>query len=137
MAQTNTFNTRIQNKHDIEANWIEAINFIPLKAEIIVYDVDDTHNYARFKIGDGLHTINELPFAITDISDSIDEDKTYVHSQKIASDTWYVKHNLNKFPSVSVVDSANTLVGCDRDYINENELVVRSKAPFSGTCYCN
>ena len=66
-----------------------------------------------------------------------DEDKTYVHSQKIASDTWNVKHDLNKFPSVSVVDSANTLVLCDIDYINENELIVRSKAPFSGTCYCN
>lgn len=132
-----TFYGRIQHKHDIEANWIKAINFIPLKAEIIVYDADDTHHYARFKIGDGLHTINELPFTITDISDSIDKDKTYVHSQKIASDTWNVKHDLNKFPSVSVVDSANTLVVCDIDYINENELVVRSKAPFSGTCYCN
>ena len=78
-----------------------------------------------------------MPFAITDISDSTGEDKTYVHSQKVASDTWNVKHDLNKFPSVSVVDSANTLVVCDIDYINENELVVRSKAPFSGTCYCN
>lgn len=132
-----TFYGRIQHKHDIEANWIKAINFIPLKAEIIVYDADDTHNYARFKIGDGLHTVNDLPFAITDISDSTGEDKTYVHSQKVASDTWNVKHDLNKFPSVSVVDSANTLVVCNIDYINENELVVRSKAPFSGTCYCN
>ena len=64
-------------------------------------------------------------------------DKTYVHTQKVASDTWYIKHNLGKFPSVSVVDSAKTIIVCDIDYINENELVIKSKSPFSGTCYCN
>ena len=80
---------------------------------------------------------NEVFLINTSGACDCNEDKTYVHSQKIASDTWNIKHDLNKFPSVSVVDSANTLVLCDIDYLNENELVVRSKAPFSGTCYCN
>ena len=31
--------------------------------EIIVYDADDTYSYPRFKIGDGIHNVNELPFS--------------------------------------------------------------------------
>ena len=40
MAQTNTFNTRIQHKHDVEANWLKATTFTPKAGELIIYDVD-------------------------------------------------------------------------------------------------
>ena len=53
---------RLQDKHDIEANWNKAVNFIPMVAETIVYDIDDTHDKPRFKIGDGIRTVVELPF---------------------------------------------------------------------------
>lgn len=56
--------TRIINKHDTEANWIKAINFIPKQGEIVVYDKDGTHSYERFKIGDGSTKINNLPFSV-------------------------------------------------------------------------
>ena len=56
------FNTRIIQKHDIEVNWEKAINFIPMQGEIIVYDIDETYNYERVKIGDGTTKINDLPF---------------------------------------------------------------------------
>lgn len=56
-------NTRIQQKHDIEANWLKATNFIPLAGELIIYDPDDNYSYERFKIGDGETLINNLPFA--------------------------------------------------------------------------
>ena len=55
--------TRIQQKHDIEANWNKATNFIPLAGEMIVYDVDSNYSYERFKIGDGTSTVTALPFA--------------------------------------------------------------------------
>lgn len=35
------FNTRIQQKHDIEANWLNANNFIPKQGELIIYDADE------------------------------------------------------------------------------------------------
>ena len=61
-------NTRVVNKHDIEANWKKATTFIPKQGELIVYDIDNTHSYERFKIGDGKTLVNNLPFAsITDI----------------------------------------------------------------------
>ena len=62
MASEKTMNARLQQKHDIEANWLKAVNFIPKDGEIIVYDVDDTHNLPRLKIGDGITNVNTLPF---------------------------------------------------------------------------
>ena len=67
---TKRVKTRLQNKHDIEANWDQATNFIPLAGELIVYDAvyDASENpngfkYERFKIGDGKTNVNNLPFA--------------------------------------------------------------------------
>lgn len=71
-----TINARLQQKHDIEANWKLATNFIPLIGEIIIYDKEDATTslagtgrtspiyYERFKIGDGKTYINDLPFAL-------------------------------------------------------------------------
>lgn len=57
-----TLNTRIQQKHDIEANWLKATNFIPKAGEIIVYDADAAHPFPRIKIGDDETVVSELPF---------------------------------------------------------------------------
>lgn len=57
-----TIKARVQHKHDIEANWLKATNFIPKEGEIIIYDADATHTYTRIKIGDGVKTVNALGF---------------------------------------------------------------------------
>lgn len=58
--------TRIKNKHDTEANWALAENFKPYAGEVIVYDVDANHAYPRFKVGDGVTVVANLPFS-TDV----------------------------------------------------------------------
>ena len=68
MASEKNVNSRIQHKHDIEANWLKAINFIPKIGELIIYDPDDNYKYSRFKIGDGIRTINNLEFSQTDLT---------------------------------------------------------------------
>lgn len=55
--------TRIIHKHDTEANWNLATNFIPKQGEIIIYDKDSNYSYERFKIGDGTTLVSSLPFA--------------------------------------------------------------------------
>jgi hypothetical protein len=40
------------------------INFVPLSGEFIVFDPDETHNYARLKVGDGSTKLAKLPFFI-------------------------------------------------------------------------
>ena len=53
---------RLILKHDLEENWLKAVNFIPKQGEIIIYDVDNSHNYERLKIGNGIDVVSDLPF---------------------------------------------------------------------------
>ena len=62
MATEKQIKTRLQQKHDVEANWKLATNFIPKDGELIIYDPDNTHPEQRIKIGDGSTKINNLPF---------------------------------------------------------------------------
>lgn len=64
MAAEKNILSRIIHKHDIEANWNKATNFIPKAGEIIIYDKDETYDYERFKIGNGETNINDLNFII-------------------------------------------------------------------------
>ena len=64
-------------------------------------------------------------------------DKTYVFTQATASDTWEIKHNLYKYPSVSIVDSGDNIVYGDVQYIDINTCVCRFSVPFSGKAYLN
>ena len=57
-----TVKTRIQLKNDTEANWSRAINFVPLKGELIVYSTDEAHPFFRLKVGDGVTLVSDLPF---------------------------------------------------------------------------
>jgi len=61
MAEKILYGRMIQ-KHDLEANWLKATNFIPKQGEIIVYDKDSNYNYERIKIGDGTTLVSALPF---------------------------------------------------------------------------
>lgn len=68
-----TVKTRIQNKNDIEANWLKATNFTPLKGEVIIYNEDSTHNYKRVKIGDGKTLVSNLPFLNAELEAKISD----------------------------------------------------------------
>lgn len=77
MATEKKINSRIQQKHDVAANWAKATNFIPKKGEIIIYDAEynasgEETQAVRFKIGDGSKTVNNLPFAVIDHSSDIE-----------------------------------------------------------------
>lgn len=64
-------------------------------------------------------------------------DKTYIHTQFVASASWTVQHNLNKFPSVTVVDSAGTYVIGEITYNDMNTLTITFSGAFSGKVFCN
>jgi len=81
--------------------------------------IDKHYDFAAFTISSGL------------------EDKTFVFTQGVPSTTWTIQHNLNKFPSVSVVDTANTSVITQVDYIDENNLTLTNTAPFAGKAFLN
>ena len=64
-------------------------------------------------------------------------DKNFVYTQGAPASTWNVNHNLNKFPSVSVVDSANNDVIGDVQYVDVNNLTITFSSSFSGKAYLN
>ena len=71
MATEKKIPSRIQQKHDVAANWAKATNFIPKKGELIIYDAEYNTSGVettpvRFKIGNGSATVNALPFVKTD-----------------------------------------------------------------------
>ena len=70
-------------------------------------------------------------------STSISGMSTYTHTQSSSSDTWAITHNLGRFPSVEVVDSAGSVVIGDIRYIDENNITINFSAPFTGKAYLN
>lgn len=57
--------------------------------------------------------------------------------QAVASNKWKVVHNLGKYPSVLVQDSANSEIEGDIEFVSVNELIINFGAAFSGTAYLN
>lgn len=147
MAEKN-INSRIQQKHDIESNWLKAINFIPKQGELIVYDIDENHNYERIKIGDGITTVSSLPFIDdtkankTDIIQAdwnqnnntaldyvknrthwVEDDGETYHSldEKFIPDTIARKSELNNLDLITVED-IDAICGTNIQYANMNEV---------------
>lgn len=65
------------------------------------------------------------------------KDSHYTHDQNSVSDIWSVTHNLGKKPSVTVVDSADTVLYGSVSYTNDNSLTITLSAPTSGKAYMN
>lgn len=76
--------------------------------------------------------LNDSGCCVNDI-----RDKSYIYKQKSASNEWYITHNLNKYPAVSIVDSADSIIVGEVQYIDMNSLIVKFSDPFSGKAYIN
>lgn len=69
---------------------------------------------------------------------TIQKASTYTHLQNTPAATWAVNHNMNKYPSVTVVTSAGDLVGgAEVHYIDENNLTIGFSSAFSGKAFLN
>jgi len=64
-------------------------------------------------------------------------DKNYLHDQGISSTVWTITHNLNKFPSVTVKDSAGEEVEGEVHHVSVNQLTITFSASFSGVATLN
>jgi len=63
--------------------------------------------------------------------------ENYVHDQQVASASWVVIHELDKFPSVSIVNTANQAVVGDITYNTLNQLTITFTSQISGKAYIN
>ena len=110
MANEKVFQSRIQLKHDIEENWLKAINFVPKKGEIIIYDSDSNNPTPRFKIGDGVAVIGSLPFVAAQADWNITDE----------SNSGYIKNKPNYDKIVTDLEELSTNVAYINKENNEN-----------------
>lgn len=75
--------------------------------------------------------------AITNLKELLERADTFVFEQSIASDTWEIEHNLNKFPSVTIVDSAGTAYYAAVQYESKNKIIVTMNGATTGKAYLN
>ena len=64
-------------------------------------------------------------------------DLHYTHYQDIPADTWYIVHNLNKEPSIQVLNSAGTVIYPDIKHTSTNTAELYFKSAMSGRAICN
>lgn len=61
----------------------------------------------------------------------------YIHEQGVAANVWEIQHNLNRLPSVTVVDTADNVVMGYVTYIDKDNVRVTFNAAFKGKAYLN
>lgn len=62
---------------------------------------------------------------------------SYTHAQAVPDTTWTINHNLGRFPSVTIVDSAGSVVTGTVEYVSNNTIVLYFSAAFGGSAYLN
>lgn len=140
-----------------DVNWIQLIPLSELKGESPVKGIDywteediaSILDYINQAIGGDIPHNNLLDrdapdahpiSSITGLEDrlnKISSDKNYVYTQRSASDSWDIVHNLNKYPAITIVDSANNTVVGDIIYISLNEVNIKFIGAFSGKAFLN
>jgi hypothetical protein len=61
--------------------------------------------------------------------------RRHVHTQGAVSSTWTITHALGGNPSVMVVDSSNTVVYGEIQYLSSTQVRILFSAAFSGFAY--
>lgn len=110
-------NARIQLKRDTTQHWNEALGFIPLEGELIVYndyktiqkEVDGEVRQVKvpgLKIGDGMAYVQDLPFVNEDLRIKIMEhiDNPDIHVS--VADRLFWNNKLNVDDAAELVDGA-------------------------------
>lgn len=63
--------------------------------------------------------------------------ETYIYEQIRASEEWTITHYLNKYPSVTIVDTGNNVIIGAVEYLDKDRLILRFNFEFSGFAYLN
>lgn len=65
------------------------------------------------------------------------KDKNYVHIQNTTDSLWTVNHNLGKYPSIEVTDSAGSSISANVQHTDLNTAIVVLAFALSGRAFCN
>ena len=85
-------------------------------------------------------TSESIPVAIDPATGNLytsSTDLTYIHAQIAASKDWNIVHPLQKYPSVTIIDSGDSVVHGEVEYVDTSNVVLHFSAEFSGKAYLN
>ena len=146
----------IVSVNDISPQYV--VNFLNylIGSQILISEQNDVNNFGHYNIVSYVITANPNYYLMTlalvgsNGAGVVDEyydmalftlsdgnDKSYIFTQAVPSTTWTVSHNLEKFPSITVIDSGNTVVIGQYTYINNNNVTLTFSAAFAGKAYLN
>ena len=104
-------------------------------SDIRLVGSDSTTDIVTLEAGTNVTLTNTGNNILIDVVDM--GDKNYVHDQPVASITWTVQHNLDKFPSCTMVLSTGQQGYGDVTFIDENNLTITFSGAVSGKAYIN
>ncbi len=104
-------------------------------SDIRLIGSDSTTDIVTLEAGTNVTLTNTGSNILIDVVDM--GDKNYVHDQPVASVTWTVQHNLDKFPSCTMVLSTGQQGYGDVNFIDENNLTITFSGAVSGKAYIN
>lgn len=65
------------------------------------------------------------------------KDRTFVHEQGVPSNIWNIQHDLNKYPSVTIMDYYGNEYDGDITHVNINNIIIEFSLPFNGIATLN
>ena len=74
---------------------------------------------------------------VTGVIGGVSLDANFVYTQSSPSAVWVINHNLNKYCSVTVVDSADNMVFGEVLYNSLNQVTLTFAGAFSGKAFFN
>lgn len=122
-----------QLENDLDFQTETQVNeAIQAESDVINARIDDIEQSSITEIiGEGNVSATQSGHTVTINS------TTYVYEQGIASNTWEIEHNLGKYPSVTIVDSAGTIFTASVEYNSDNVCTVYINGATKGKAYLN
>ena len=125
---------------DIDIDATSYADSIDVELEDDSTEVMLNDDYTSYRVLKSYNALTDKPSinGVTLVGDiTVDGDKHYTHIQATPSSEWMVTHNLGKYPSVEVVDSAGTVVVGEYTNIDTNTMLLTFSGAFSGKAYFN
>jgi len=145
--------------NDLEGQTVIAFMSYLVGEEILISDQADIQNFGHYRVGSYTVDPSNSNFYLLTVASlgsngavatqgyydmvnfalatSSAGDKTFTFVQAVPATTWSITHTLDKFPSISVVDSAGSVVTGASTYIDDNNITLDFSAAFAGKAYLN
>lgn len=123
LAETKNINNFGRYKISSIADYVPDTNFLEITLDV-------TASNGVFAI-DGYYIFSEFQ------NPSTSGDSSFTYTQAVPETTWNIQHDLGKFPSITVIDTANTVVTGQYTYIDNNNVTLTFSAGFAGKAYLN